>query len=294
MRFIIIAFVLFFSCVSLSLVGGTNTNADAIKTALGLNSLSYVSQRDMPEIPIGPRVAITCGHCAAENGGLFGSYDSDYQVVYPPQMQAFTQQTGEVESGLPAGTYGLSLFEKANYSYDLALVILNGDGGYFGPYMTIAKDRVQIQEVLTFVGQDMSSSSTDFCGGQSGSFAYAPFHVVDLYSQNVGFILTGKPAATCDRDSGGYYFRTLPNGTIQLAGINSWGTENGLTETSTYGVKRTYQGYLSGANDLTSPGVRNWLSQVAAQYKLDICGLNKNCPPVKSPFAKSLGQGQRM
>ena len=288
MRYLILAFIFLSSSIVWGVVGGVTTNDAAIIKALGLSYSSYRNDLDTPQIPIGPRVAITCGHCVS-SGNPFGTVgDNGAQIVYPPQMKKDTDDTANAYSNLSPGKVGLPFFESANFSYDLALVILRKGDNYRGPYMSIANRRVQINEILTFLGKGLNTSTPNhFCYGYSSNahwFAYAPFRVIDFYRQNVGFILTGKPAATCPYDSGGYYFRTSTKGTIKLAGINSWGTENGVQLVSRYGGVRKLKGYLSGANDLTSPGIREWLSKVAVENGVEICGINDTCPSIPSPF----------
>ncbi len=292
MKYLIFTFVLLSASLSRAVVGGKAVNDIAIIKALGLSYSSYRNDLDTPAIPIGPRVAITCGHCVSGGNPMGTAGDVGAQIVYPPQMKKDTDETAEAYSRLPAGTYGLPFFEKANFSYDLALVILNKGEHYRRPYMSIGRKQVSLHEKLIFFGKGLNASITNqFCGGyisNSHWFAVAPFKVLDFYSQKVGFILTGKPAATCPYDSGGYYFRAEPDGTIKLVGINSWGTQNGTQLVSRFGAVRNLQGFLSGADDLTSPLIREWMSKVIAGKGAHVCGLNKVCGPIPSPFSNTV------
>jgi hypothetical protein len=286
LKYLIFAAFAVSSSLAWAVAGGKTADDAMLKKVFGLNFGRYQSYMDTPEIPIGPRIAITCGHCIS--GQIAASAQaSGVQIIFHPNKDKSAVLTDNSYDSVSSGIYGLPFFENANYSYDIALVILSDGDKYPGPYVSVAKNKVVLNEVLTLLGQGKNTSTPDhLCDGRdvNHKFSYAPFQVIDFYNQKVGFISTAKPAATCWGDSGGYYFRTRTDHSLELVGINSWGTEDGYTETPQVDVIKNFQGFLSGANDLTSTEIRDWLLKVAAEKKLDICGVTKECPSILSPF----------
>jgi hypothetical protein len=277
-------FSLIFACINaLALVNGHSADENIVRSTFGLNFdlIGSYKSIDTPEIPIGPRVAITCGHCASGN------------FIYPDLMKSGANDTNQRYENLKSGTYGLPFFERANYPYDLALVILREGSEYPGPYVTVSQKKVQLLEKLIVLGKGKNTSSQNsLCDGydESHKYDYETFQVIDFYAQEVGFIATGlglnkvKPAVTCFGDSGAYYFRALEDKTVELVGINSWGTEGGIEENPNGQINIKLQGYLSGAGDLTSIKIQNWLSVESQINHVDICGINSTCTKVKWPF----------
>jgi hypothetical protein len=265
------------SVSAFALVGGSAIDDQKVEGTFDIH-LEGNRSIDTPEIPVGPNVAITCGHCSQGEGFV------------PDQMKAGQNETDTLYDALTSGTYGLPFFEKASYPYDLSLV----QGDFAGPYVSIGEARVQLGETLVILGKGKDTSAPgSLCDGYSLNhhFDHGDFKVVDFYTQGVGFIVTGQDvqpgggtAVTCYGDSGSYYFRVRADKTVELVGINSWGTEGGETENPQDGVNILLQGYLSGAGDLTSPGIRAWLTSAAEKNGLKICGINLTCPAVTSPF----------
>jgi Trypsin len=282
MKFILsaIAFCICSWAQATTVVGGKPLADAVIENTFSINVHDY-EWIDTPEIPIGPRVSITCGHCVMK----------DY--IFHDKMKAGADDTNSRYDKLKAGSYGLPFLRGASYPYDVAVIIKSEDDAITGPIVSVAKLRVQLQENLVVLGMGKNTSSPGaLCDGMDPNhrYAYNTFRVVDYYEQNVGFIVNGTGlgssapnAATCFGDSGGYYFRTQPNQTVELVGINSWGTEGGLTEERGNGEYK-FAGYYSGAVDLTSPEIHQWLEDIAKKNNVGICGINLECPAIKSPF----------
>ena len=281
------------SPLSFSLVGGQAVDKAAVQRAFHFNFFETQSSY-FPEIPVGPRVSVTCGHCApatrirpGANGGLFP------KVIFPNGLKEGARSTNNLYEGLAAGSYGLPFFKVASYPFDLALIIRSSDEADEGPFISVSKTKIKLHEQLLMLGVNMKNQnvkSTCHDYESPGGYSSGVFQVLDFYSQNVGFIVTGQTPGlnadrviTCPGDSGGHFFRVLPDRSIELVGVNSWGHEDGDSEVHGDAVV-VFQDYLTGVGDLTSDGVRQWLSETAKKEDVGICGINLECPSVQSPF----------
>jgi hypothetical protein len=261
-------------------VGGKAMSKDVVKKVFSVDYQHYVGI-DTPPIPIGPSVMITCGHCVPN--------PAPDNFILHPKMKAGSDDTNSRYDAAAPGAHGLDFLKTASYPYDIALEISEYTAS--GPIATIASERVKMGENVIVLGMGYNISSQDkLCNGMTNQYAYNTFNVIDFYTQNVGFIVTAKgkgssatDAATCFGDSGGYYFRTLVDRTVQLVGINSWGTENGIQEHRSDG-EHDFAGFYSGAVDLTSPEIHQWLTDVAQKQNLKICGITMSCAAIQSPF----------
>ncbi|MGZ3806368.1 MAG: hypothetical protein ACXVB4_19310 [Pseudobdellovibrionaceae bacterium] len=245
-----------------------------------------------PAVQIGPRTFITAAHCIpliqnesklriigeginALSGFLFESLGpilSDENTFSATDCKALFEQLHDGDS---LTREQMKICWANNGQADVALLIT--DQSFGGKMISVASAPIQIGETFNLLGYGPS------CGGDLGFYRSTPFKVFGFINSQVVFDGTGtgisdKDSTACSGDSGGIYFRGLPETPVEITAVHSGGTKEQSLRISIYGKTVFLPAHFAGGTDITTPIVRQWLARIAQTYGLEICGVNTQCP----------------
>lgn len=273
-------------------VGGfirTKSIQDHVSVARIENSEEMCS----PAVLIGPRVFLTAAHCTPliASNGLVKVYGPGFNKIIRVKAVTMSLITDDdffsgddcrtLIQSLPDGVtltdqYLAKCWFKGGAA-DIALLVADQD--IQSPMLSLGGIAPQNMEVISRLAEISK------CGGDQGFFNRSQFKVFELNNSqvvlenfNVGSAQSNL--SKCGGGSGGIYYRTLQDGSINIVGIHSASIQNAGPYTI-YGKKIFLSTNLFGGTNLFATEPMDWLIHQIAKFGLQICGINLTCHPVK-------------
>ncbi len=203
---------------------------------------------------VGPKVILTAGHCAADSSQ--GSIDNGSNVARLTANPNFDPSKG--------------LSEVSPVNFDIGLGILAGavDSSRI---MKIGGSPVQGQTATLF---GYGCTNSNISGGNNGELKAGDNLIDAIYG--IGFALRNLPngASGCPGDSGGPTLTKDDSGAYELIGVN-------VTVKAHQGLTGPIMEPETNAINVSEPRVQKYLADFAAKNKVEICGINADCVPIK-------------
>lgn len=210
---------------------------------------------------IGPRVALTCGHCLTRQDplgqGFHGSGVADYQI-HP----RYNDQESRYVSKL------------ANFAgpYDIGLILLRE---------AVSKEILP----LTLDFTPPTEGEIIYIVGQGASFERRIGKFEVLAVDRDSFLVGGKRFwnYTVGGDSGGGYLRienhgTGPKGRVTVIAPHSSGAVPGQTYQTFF--RQPIPSMAAGAHGIFNNNTKSWIIETVTRWNEPVCGIDLDCQPV--------------